>query len=719
MAVEGNITGRVARWVLAHRRIVVSVWLVLAVAGMFAAGPASRALTQQYSAPGRGAFRANREIARIYGNGGSGSVLVVVLTLPAGTTVGSPGVHPPLAALDGRIEAALPGARVASFASTGNRAFVSDDGRTTFALVYPRPDPGSYGQSPKSAKRLASALRGTPIAGASVHVTGLVALSNQASGGNGPGVLVETLIGAVGALVVLAFVFGSLLAFVPLLVAACSILTTFLLLLPLAKLTAVSTIVEFLIALVGLGVAIDYTLLVVVRWREEREHGHPDEEAVIRAMSTAGRAVLFSGSTVAIGLLGLLALPLPFLRSMGYGGLLIPLVSVLVATTLLPIVLVQFGDRLDWPHRRSDANASRTWSRWAQTIVKRRWSAVLTATAVLTALIIAVLGINLGTDNPNALAKQGDAKAGLNQLQRSGIGTGVLTPTEIITAAPEANAVAGAVARVQGVRGVIAPAGSTWRRDGTAILDALPTHDGSTSQGRAVIAPIRQAAQAADPGSLIGGQVAGAVDFINAVYGSFPMMIAIIAVTTFLLLARAFRSLLLPLKAVVLNTASVAAAWGALTLIWQHGYGSDELWGIAATGSIPQWVPVIVFAFLFGISMDYEVFILARMRETYDATGSTEQAVITAIGRTGRLVTSAALILFLAFLAMSAAPNTDVKMLATGLGIGILLDATVIRALLVPAIVMLLGRWNWWLPAVPARLLGIAYSRPLTEQPPR
>ena len=179
---------------------------------------------------------------------------------------------------------------------------------------------------------------------------------------------------------------------------------------------------------------------------------------------------------------------------------------------------------------------------------------------------------------------------------------------------------------------------------------------------------MRDAAHAAGSDVRVGGQPAANDDFIDAVYGSFPLMIALIAITTFILLARAFRSLLLPLKAILLNILSVAAAWGVLVLVWQNGYGSELIWGIEATGSIPSWMPLMIFAFLFGLSMDYEVFILSRMREEYDRTGSTETAVITGIGRTGRLVTSAALILFLAFTAMASGPQTDVKMLATGLG---------------------------------------------------
>jgi RND superfamily putative drug exporter len=210
----------------------------------------------------------------------------------------------------------------------------------------------------------------------------------------------------------------------------------------------------------------------------------------------------------------------------------------------------------------------------------------------------------------------------------------------------------------------------------------------------------------------VGGLQAQNADFIEAVYGGFPLMIALIALTTFILLARAFRSLLLPLKAVLLNLASVTAAWGVLYLFWQQGYGSEAIWGIDATGSVPAWIPLMIFAFLFGLSMDYEVFILSRMREEFDRTGSTSSAVVQGIGRTGRLVTSAALILFLAFVSMASGPGTDLKMFATGLAAGILLDATVIRALLVPAVVSLFGRWNWWLPRRPARILRVEPSLP-------
>jgi RND superfamily putative drug exporter len=249
------------------------------------------------------------------------------------------------------------------------------------------------------------------------------------------------------------------------------------------------------------------------------------------------------------------------------------------------------------------------------------------------------------------------------------------------------------------------------------MVDVFPTADASSAAAVDTLNRVRDTAHAAGPAVRVGGGPAQDDDFISAVYGSFPLMIALIAIVTFVLLARAFRSLLLPLKAVLLNVLSVAAAWGVMTLVWQHGYGSHAIWGIEATGSIPSWMPLMVFAFLFGLSMDYEVFILARMREEFDATGSTDAAVVRGIGRTGRLVTSAALILFLAFISMASGPDTNVKMFATGLAAGILLDATVIRALLVPAVVSLLGRWNWWLPERPARLLRVEPSLPPRAAP--
>src|SRR5262245_37974143 len=671
-------------------------------------------MDQKFSVPGKEGWETNVAIAEhFHGSGGDTAPIVPVVTLPSGQTVSSPGVRAQLERVDQKLESALPDARLASYASTGDRTFVSSDGRTTFAIVYPKPDPNSaFGENPDAAKAARAAVRDTDVAGAPVHVSGFDALQNESGGDNGTGVLLESVLGGLGALIILAFVFASFLAFVPIAMAIVSIMTTFLLVWGLTTFTDISPVVQFLIALVGLGIAIDYSLLVVSRWREERSHGRSGDEAVQRAMETAGRAVVFSGTTVAIGLLAMVALPVPFLRSMGYGGLLIPLVSTLVAITLLPVVLSKFGQRLDWPHRRTDDRASKAWTRWAELVVRRRWIAALSAVAILAVLIVAATGLTLGDASPDTIAKHGDAKEGLTALEDSGIGSGALLPYEVLTTGTNPDSVASDLSEVEGMHGAVAPDSSQWRSDGTAEVLAFPVADDSTAAGRDTLDRARIAAHRAGADVQVGGLPAQNADFISAVYGNFPLMIALIAVVTFILLARAFRSLLLPLKAVILNVASVTAAWGVLAIMWQNGHGSDLLWGIDATGSVPAWIPLMVFAFLFGLSMDYEVFILSRMREEYDATGDTRTAVIRGIGRTGRLVTSAALILFLAFAALASGPGTDLKMFATGLAAGILLDATVIRALLVPAVVSLFGRWNWVLPRRPARLLRVEPSIP-------
>ncbi len=708
------------RWVLAHKRIVVIGWIALAIAGVAASGPASDALDQEFSVPEKEGWETNVEIAAQYnGTGGDSVPFVPVVTLPEGKSIDSPVVKADLAAIDARLAEAVPKSRIASYASTGDSTFVSDDGRTTFALVYAPPDPdGQFGENEAGFEAASKALDGATVAGEPVKLTGFDALAD-ASGSEegGPGVLLEAVFGGVGALIVLSFVFASFLAIVPLGMAIVSIFTTFLLLLGLTEITDVSPIVQFLIVLVGLGVAIDYSLIVVSRWREERTHGCSGDEAVQRAMETAGRAVIFSGITVAIGLFALIALPLPFLRSMGYGGMLIPLVSTLVAITLLPVILSKAGAKLDWPHRRTDDKASRAWTRWAQAVARRRWLAAGAGMAVIVALALAVTDLQLGTSDADTVADAGEAKEGLVALEESGIGEGSLLPHEILVGSgTDPEQVAAQLRDVEGIHGAVAPADG-WRNGETAIVEAVPIPDSGSDEGGQTLDQVRDAAHAAGADVRVGGEPAANDDFIEAVYGSFPLMIALISITTFILLARAFRSLLLPAKAILLNILSVAAAWGVVVLIWQQGFGSEAIWGIEATGSIPSWMPLIIFAFLFGLSMDYEVFILSRMREEYDRTGSTDTAVIQGIGRTGRLVTSAALILFLAFISLASGPETDVKMLATGLAAGILLDATVIRALIVPAVISLMGRWNWWLPSWPARLLRVDPSLPPRAAP--
>ena len=702
--------------VLRHKRRVAVLWILATLVGMVAAGPASEALDQRFSVPGREGWDTSQEILRIYGNGGESVPLLPVVQLPEGTRASA--VRQELRGVEDAAAKAVPGSRVAGYGSTGDPAFVSKDGRTAFVYVFPPRSEDAFAGNVDRTRDLAAAMKSEKVAGAQVRVTGYDALyDSSGTGDDGPGVLLEALVGGLGALIVLVFVFGSALAIVPILMAISSILVSFLLLWGLTAITDISPIVQFLVALIGLGISIDYALLIVVRWREEHDKGLSNEDAVRAAMRTAGRAVVFSGTTVAVGLLALIALPLPFLRSMGYGGLLIPLVATVAAITLLPVILTTIGPRLDRRRLRRTDRSQRFWQRWSETVVRHRRLAAASAVVILGLLLAPAFNLHLGNSDPDTIAKAGPAKEALHQLQDSGIGDGALSPTETLVPTRDAARVVAAQAQVDGVHGAIAPVGADWRKQGQAIAVAVPNQGDDTSAGRDTVQGLVDAGHAGSPDAKVGGSGPLNADFIDAVYGSFPLMIALIAFLTFVLLARAFRSLLLPFKAVVLNVISIGAAWGVMTLVWQQGHGSDEIWGIAATGSISSWIPLMVFAFLYGLSMDYEVFILARMREEYDITGDTHEAVVFGLARTGRLVTSAALILFLAFAALASGPETDVKILATGLAAGILIDATVIRALLVPAVVAMFGRWNWWLPPRAARVLRVPPSPEPVPQP--
>ncbi len=415
-----------------------------------------------------------------------------------------------------------------------------------------------------------------------------------------------------------------------------------------------------------------------------------------RARETAGHAIVFSGTTVAISLIALVALPIPFLRSVGFGGMLIPLVSVMVSITLLPVILATVGPKMDWPRIRKGNQVSRSWERWASLLVRHRLVSTIVGFAIVIAIMIPAFSIELTSPASGAFTEETVAS---ETLDDAGLAAGVTTPYEVLATGIDPAEVATELATVDGVVGAVAPEGDDWRRDGSALVLVMPETGESYGTGSESLAAVRDAAHALPGEVQVGGSVAADVDFIDAVYGNFIPVLALILLITFILLVRAFRSILLPLKAVVLNAISVGATYGVLVLIWQEGFGSELLFGIDATGAIPSWLPLMIFAFLFGLSMDYEVFILSRMREEYDRTGSTSAGVVRGMSHTAQLVTTAAITLSLAFVSLSAIPEVDVKMMATGMAAGILLDATIIRGVLVPATVALMGKWNWWLPS--------------------
>jgi putative drug exporter of the RND superfamily len=703
------------RWVLEHRKTVLLGWLVIAVVAFASVQSSADALSTEFNLPGQESSDAADLIYAQYGNGGNrvSGPLVPVVQLPEGTTVDSPGVRDQLASAFGAVAAAVPGSRSADFASTGDRVFVSEDGRTTFGVVwYPPSEAVAFEPASEALDAMREAAAGTEVAGAPVRITGFDALIAPDDESGGPSVLVEVLLGGVGALIVLMFVFGSLMALVPLLMAAIAIPTTFLVLWPLAEATEVSIVVQFLIALIGLGIAIDYALLIVMRWREEHAGGRDNRESVIEAMEHAGKAVIISGIAVAIGLLALAVLPVPFLRSMGFAGMLIPLVSVLIGITLLPVILDTVGPRLDRiGFRRRISSAGQGWVPWGRLVVRRRWVIGALALAILALFLIPVANFSTGNPSADSQAAAGEAREGLDALVDSGLGDGVMNPYDAVVVGGEPTATALALGEVEGVAGAIAPDDDQWRRGDSAVLNVFPQEPDSPS----TVERVRETASSQPGEVLVGGLDPGTADFNEAVYGNFIYVALVIIAITFILLARVFRSLLLPLKAILFNIISIGAVWGFMVWFWQDGNGSG-LFDIEPTGALTVWIPLMVFAFLYGLSMDYEIFILSRMREEYDRDGSTDRAVVAGIARTGRLVTAGSLILFLAFIALAASPGTDIKVFATALAVGILLDATVVRSMLLPAFVAVLGRWNWWMPVWAARILRVEPCDPAPEQ---
>ncbi|MBA3310533.1 MAG: MMPL family transporter, partial [Nocardioidaceae bacterium] len=428
---------RLARLVMHHRRIVSAFWVVLFLGGMFSASQLSDRLSLDFSLPGQPGDDAENQLIETYGVS-TFDTYVAIVTVPEGETV-QENQDAVTEVFDAAVTAVQEDAtlaatqevqlRVVTFDSTGDEGFITDDGRTTFALLQ-APIPvafGPYIEAPlEPALEEAAQSRG--------FESGLTSYGLLATGGDteGPSVLVETLLAAAGALLVLLFVYASFLALLPLLIAAVSILTTFMLVLGLTTFSDVSVIVQFLIALIGLGVAIDYSLLLVSRWREERAHGRDNEEAVIVAMKTAGHAVFASGVTVAISLVALLVVPVPFLRSMGVGGMLIPLVSVSVVLTLLPALLSSIGPRIDYPRIRHEGKASRGWSAWARVIVAHRFVATAAALVMLALLIIPVFSLKIGQSGLESQARSGPRYEALETLRDGGVGGGILTPVEVL-----------------------------------------------------------------------------------------------------------------------------------------------------------------------------------------------------------------------------------------------------------------------------------------------
>jgi RND superfamily putative drug exporter len=545
-------------------------------------------------------------------------------------------------------------------------------------------------------------------------------------------------------LVILLLVFGTLVASsLPLILAACSIVLSLASVYVIGHYLAASPYVENVVTFLGLGLGIDYSLFIVYRFREELARGAAVEDAVRRTMETTGRAVFFSGITVAIGMSALILTGIPFMQSMGLGGMLVPLTSLFAALTLLPALLSVLGTKINRlrviPQRFLRAGNGRAWHRFAFAIMRRPLLAGGIVLVLLLGLAYPVTKLAIADGGLKNAPRGQESVAGILYMQRhfptvpdpiqvvvhhSGRGT-LLQPSELaglrsfeqkIRRDPETRNVIGVADLLSAPRNHTSA--QTQRSLGrwlsadenTTVISVIPRHDVGTTYAGDLVKRIRSVAASShthrpQDAIYVGGAQASSTDFNDTLYSHFPLIVAMVLLLTYVFLFYAFRSVFLPLKAVALNLLSVLAAYGLLELVFQGGIGSSVL-GFHPESGVAAWVPVFLFAFLFGLSMDYEVLLLSRIQEGWIATGRNNEAVAFGLEKTGRLISSAAAIMVVAFSGFMLGQSVEFKEFGFGLVAAIALDATLIRLVLVPAVMRLMGNLNWWLPASLRGLAG-------------
>jgi uncharacterized membrane protein YdfJ with MMPL/SSD domain len=518
------------------------------------------------------------------------------------------------------------------------------------------------------------------------------AVNNVETPGGGP----ADAVGLAAAAVVLLVAFGSVLAMgLPIVTAVLGIAVGLSGMFLLGHIFPAPGFAPVLASMIGLGVGIDYALFIMTRYREALHSGRTPREAVVTATATAGRAVLFAGATVVVGLAGLLLTGLGFMRGLAVGAAVTVLATMLAAVTLLPALLGLVGHRIDRlsVHRRRAS--ARPWSsRWADSVIRRPVVAVLAGGLVLAALATPALGLRLSM--PDASTQPQDTSAyAAHRILAAGFGAGFDATLSVVVSLPEGNPdrVATAIAAEPGVASVSTPRRS---HDGAVALLAVRPTTGTQDEATTELVHRLRAVTAGQP-VLVGGVVAAAIDFAGLTAERLPLVIVVVVGLSLLLLVMIFRSLLLAVKAGLLNLISIGASFGVLVAVVQWGWLAGLL-NFPTTMPVTAWVPLIMFPVLFGLSMDYEVFLVSRIREAYDTIGDTRQAVREGLSRTARVITAAAAIMIAVFLSVMLGADVGVKQLGLGLAVAVFVDATIVRLILLPATMKLVGRFNWWLP---------------------
>jgi putative drug exporter of the RND superfamily len=526
----------------------------------------------------------------------------------------------------------------------------------------------------------------------------------------------EIQIGLPAALIILVLVFGAIVAgLVPVLLGLLSIVIAVALTAVVGQAFDVSFFVVNMISAMGLALGIDYALFILSRFREERGRGLAKVEAIVASGATASRAVLFSGMAFVLAMCGMLLVPDTILRSLALGAILVGIVSVLAALTLLPAVLSLLGDRVNALKipvigRRAISSAGsqgRFWSALVGGVMRRPLVSLVAATALLLAAAVPVMAIDTGFSGLSTLPDRFASKQGFDALNRDFPGVGV-DPAQVVIQGDASSApVRSAIEQVKASladQAAFGPITQEASPGGDTVLLSVPVAgDASGSGATSAIRDLRaelipQAFGELETTVLVGGTTAENVDYFDIVGGWLPIVFAFVLGLSFILLTIAFRSIVIPAVAIALNLLSVGAAYGLLVLVFQNGVGNGLL-GFQQVDAVEAWVPLFLFSVLFGLSMDYQVFLLSRIKERYSQTGDTAGAVSFGVGSTARLITGAALIIIAVFGGFAAGDLVMFQQMGFGVAVALLVDATVVRSVLVPASMKLLGEWNWYLPS--------------------
>ena len=614
---------------------------------------------------------------------------------------------------------ALPRSKVESVAtywSTGSRQFVSASGHQTYAVIeLTGADDAARIKNFDAISGQLAAPGLTEHAGGQIPTEGAINSDVTSDIGRAEGFSLPVL------LVLLLVIFGGLAAAsLPLAIGGIAILGSFTALRLLTLFTAVSIYSVNITTIIGLGLAIDYGLFMVGRFREELGRTENVEDAVARTVATAGRTIAVSGVTVAVALASLMLFPMTFLRSMGYGGVATVLVDMLAALTVMPALLAVLGPRVNAlrvrPQRRARTarqpadETSGAWYRLARSVMRRPVVYVVVIVAGLAVLGSPFLHITWGGTDAQVLPAAAGPRVVTEALNRDFPGN-VTNPIEAVIQFPGPVSSAGRgaelaayVSRLDHVPGVTGGQVTGVRGD-IARVDLRYSPGPMSAQARAIVGHVRDAAPPAGARVYVGGTTAQLVDELAGLGATLPWMALVVVLATFVLLFLAFGSVVLPLKAIVMNVLSLSATFGVVVWIFQYGHLSGLL-HFTPTGTIDPTMPILMLAIIFGLSMDYEVFLLSRIRERYDVTGDNTAAVASGLQRTGGVITSAALLLVIVIGAFSASGITFIKLMGVGMIVALIVDATLVRILLVPATMRLLGRANWWAPGPLRRLYG-------------